>query len=473
MTPARLDSPSFPLPSPRAVLSGAAFGGLLAMLAACTDLAPVYTRPEPAVPRAGQPADSPADALAWRGFFSDDRLRDTVALALANNRDLRVAVLNVEKARAVFRQTDAARWPELLATAGSTRSQLGTTTTAQLALSSYEIDLFGRLKNLSASAQQAVLASDETRRSTQISLVAEVANAWLTLAADLARQQLAQQTLASQQHTLALMQHRHERGAATGLELAQARSAAESARVDAAAWPATLAQDRDALELLLGTALPDALAPRAGDAQAALSVLVDLPDGVPSEVLLRRPDVRAAEHQLIAAHADIGAARAALFPTITLTAAAGRSSNALSGLFQSGSGAWSYGPAVSLPLFDAGAARAALHQAEVAREVALASYERTVQGAFAEVADALAVRATLGERLTAQQALDDATVRQLELAEVQYHAGSTTMLDLLDAQRTLYAARQSLITLRLAEQGNRIALYKVLGGGWKNDDEPH
>jgi len=456
----------------RRTFLGLLTAGSVMALAGCANLAPSYSRPEPAVPHP-QPAMVTSDVakLDWRDFFSNERLRDTVTLALANNRDLRVAALNVDKARAAFQVTDAARLPTLTASADATKTQSSSSKNLQLALSSFEIDLFGRVKNLSEAAQQSLFATAETRRSTQISLVAEVANAWLALAADLERQRLALQTLESRQRSLELTRRQYSLGAITGLELAQAQTAMESARVDAAAYPATVAQDRNALELLLGAALPQALQPSAADAQATVSALVDLPEGVPSSVLLQRPDVLAAEHSLIATHADIGAARAAMFPTISLTASAGRSSSALSDLFKGGNGVWSYGPSISLPIFDGGLSRANLRSAEVNREIALATYDKTVQTAFGEVSDALAVRATLAERLAAQRALNVSTTRQLQLAQARYSAGSTTMLDVLDAQRSLYAAQQSMITLLLAEQTNRITLYKVLGGGWKTNNK--
>lgn len=447
-------------------------------LAGCVNLAPDYHRPAPAVPHEGTEALQDAARLPWRTVFIDTRLKDTIALALTQNRDLRVAALNVDKARAALVQTDAQRWPTVTAGVSASRSGSGAGSTAttsqsvsaQLALTSFELDLFGRVRNLSASAQASVWALDDTRQSVQISLVAEVASAWLTWAADLQRQALAQQTLASQQQTLSLTERRHAVGAVSGLALAQARTAVESARADVATYPATLEQDRHALELLLGSALPDALHPTAADAQTDVSALVDLPSGVPSSVLLRRPDVRSAEQSLVATHADIGAARAARFPTISLTASAGRASTALSDLFKAGNGSWSIGPSVSLPVFDAGASRAAVRQAEISRDIALASYDKTVQTAFREVADALSVRATLADRLAAQQTLLAATERQVQLADVQWRAGSSTQLDVLDAQRSLYAAQQSLITLRLTEQLNRITLYKVLGGGWSDDN---
>lgn len=442
-------------------------------LTGCVNLAPHYHRPDPAVPSTSASlAASDAAALDWRSVFLDDRLRATVALALRENRDLRVAALQVEQARAAFRQTDAQRLPALNASAGASRSgaagQVSQQVSLQLALASYELDFFSRVRNLSASAEQSLLAVDDTRRSVQISLVAETASAWLTWAADLERQRLAQQTLESQQQSFTLTQRRHAAGAVSGLVLAQAQTALDSARADLAAYPATIAQDRNALELLLGAALPEDLEPRAEDAMATVSQLVDLPAGVPSSVLQRRPDVMSAEHGLIAKYADIGAARAARFPSISLTAGAGTGSTALSGLFKSGSGTWNFGPSASLPIFDGGSREAAVRQAEAGRDIALATYDKTVQTAFREVAEALAVRATLAERLAAQQSLLASAERQLGLAQTQYRAGSTTQLDLLDAQRSRVGAQQSLVTVRLGEQLNRLTLYKVLGGGWQD-----
>lgn len=448
---------------------------LALMLAGCVNLAPDYHRPEPAAParpEAAVPAASDAASLDWRSVFLDERLRGAIDLALRENRDLRVAALQVEQARAAFRQTDAQRLPSLNASAGASRGGSGGQVTQQvslqLALSSYEVDFFSRVRNLGESAQQSLLGADESRRSVRLTLVAETATAWLTWAADLERQRLALQTLDSQERSLALTRRRHAAGAVSGLVLAQAETAVQGARADVASYPATIAQDRHALELLLGAALPAAFEPKASDALAAVSLLVDLPAGVPSSVLQRRPDVLSAEHALIARHADIGAARAARFPSISLTASAGTGSRALSGLFESGSGNWNFGPSVSLPIFDGGAREAAVRQAEAGRDIALASYDKAVQTAFREVADALAVRATLADRLAAQQALLASTERQLRLAETQYRVGSTTQLDLLDAQRSLVGAQQALVTLRLVEQLNRVTLYKALGGGWRD-----
>ncbi|MDY0744392.1 efflux transporter outer membrane subunit [Paucibacter sp. R3-3] len=443
--------------------------GGLALLGGCANLAPPYQRPAPALPAPGAPVPA-ADpsALGREAFFTDERLRATVELALANNRDLRVAALNVQRARAQARLTDAAQLPNVSANAGASRANsIGTSYSAGLSLAAFELDLFGRLRNESEAALQTWLASEAGRTSTEISLVAETANAWLSLAADLANQGLAQQTFESRGRSLELDQRRHALGAISGLALAQSQSLVDSARLDIATAATQVEQDRNALELLLGTALPPALAPDSAQNLAEASRLVELPAGVPSELLQRRPDVLQAERQLQASVANIGVARAAFFPRISLTAMAGTASSELSGLFKAGSRTWSYGPSLSLPIFDGGANAANLESAKLDREIALAQYDKAVQTAFREVADALAVRARLAERLAAQQALVATAERQLALADAQHRAGSTGMLEVLDAERSLYAAQQSLIALRLTEQANRLELYKVLGGGWK------
>ncbi|HEX2012913.1 MAG TPA: efflux transporter outer membrane subunit [Roseateles sp.] len=447
---------------------------LLAAMAGCANLAPGYQRPPPAVPAApNASADAPARALAelpWREFITDARLRRLVELALAHNRDLRVAALNVERARAQYQVQEAAALPNVSLGASASRSKdSGKQFSASLGLAAFELDFFGRIKNLNESALQGFLASDESRRSAQISLVAETANAWLTLAADLERQRLAERTLASRQQSLALTQRRYELGAIGGLPLAQAQTALDSARVELASTQAQIAQDRNALELLLGTAVPAELLPRAEQGPGTdVALLPALPAGVPSSVLQQRPDVLAAEHQLQGAHADIGAARAALFPRITLTGSVGSASTELGKLFERGS--WSFGPSISLPIFDGGANRANVRASELSRDIALAQYDKAVQSAFREVADALAVGASLGERMAAQQALYAATEHQLRLAEASYRAGASGQLELLDAQRSLYAAEQALIALRQTAQANRLTLYKALGGGWKNSE---
>lgn len=468
-----------------------------ALLTGCANLAPGHVRPDAPVAAqwpgaAGTTSTAPAD-IDWRSFVSDARLRGTIARALDNNRDLRVAVLNIERARAQYRIERSALLPGIGAGASAARQRTPASTSASgsgsassqyqvdLGLAAYELDFFGRVRNLGESALQNFFAVEENRHSTQISLVAEVATAWLTLAADTDRLQLARDTLQSQQASYELTRRTRELGGASGLTLAQAQTTVDAARVDAARYASLVVQDRNALELLAGGPLPDGLLPAptplgvaAGNAPAAqtdvaqgpASLLVDVPAGLPAEVLQRRPDVRAAERRLRAANADIGAARAALFPRITLTASAGTQSRSLGDLFSGGSGFWSFLPQIDLPIFDAGQRRANVQLTEAQQAIEVANYEKTLQTAFREVADALAERGTLAERLDAQKSLTDATQRTYTLSNALFKNGASSYLDVLDAQRALYAAQQNAITLRLTEQANRVALYRVLGGGW-------
>ncbi|MCP1640642.1 multidrug efflux system outer membrane protein [Pseudomonas citronellolis] len=449
---------------------------LALLLGGCVNLAPDYQRP--AAPVAAQwPGAAPAGAsqadVDWREFFVDARLRDTVARALANNRDLRVAALNVEYQRAQYRIQRAELFPAVSASAEGTRQRAlsdGTTAVSSqysvgLGVSSYELDLFGRLRNLKDAALEDYLALEQTRRSTQISLVAEVASAWMTLAADQQLLKLASDTHASQQKTYELVQRSHGLGGESGLSLAQARSTVESARAEAASYASQVEQDRNALELLVGERLDASLLP--GDTGLDAALLVTVPAGLPSSLLQRRPDVLAAEHTLKAANADIGAARAAFFPSVSLTASGGSASGELSGLFKSGSRAWSFAPSINLPIFDAGSNQAGLDAAKITRDIDVANYEKALQTAFSEVADALSVRSHINERLDAQRELTAATDKSYDLSLALYKQGSDSFLEVLDAQRSLYSAQQTLISLELAEQVNRVTLYKVLGGGWQ------
>lgn len=472
-----LSARPFPMQPKRALrrLPAIAAVALAAALAGCANLAPSYTRPEAPVAAAwpSTPSGGAEATIDWRAFFVDDRLRRVVEFALAGNRDLRSAALDIDRARAQYRIQQADRFPAVDAGGSASRARSlsnGSATTrtqyaVDLGLAGYEIDLFGRVRNLSESALQSYFATEEARRATQISLVAEVANAWLTLAADEARLGLARDTLKSQQASYDLTRRSHELGAQSGLSLYQAQSTVDAARVDVGTYTTRVAQDRNALDLLAGAPVPPELLP--GDERADATVLVDVPAGLPSAVLQQRPDVLAAEHALQAAQADIGAARAAFYPRISLTAAAGVASTSLGDLFQGASRVWSFAPSISLPIFDAGANQARLDVAQVDREARLATYEKTLQTAFREVADALADRATLAERLDAQRSVAEATGKSFELSQARFRSGADSYLEVLDAQRSLYGARQNLISLRLAEQSNRIALYKALGGGWQ------
>jgi len=450
------------------------------LLSGCINLAPDYQQPEAPLPQQWPSASTSQFGqasidLGWRQFIVDQRLRQVIEQSLQNNRDLRVALLNVEKARALYRIQRAELLPAISLDGSGSHSNTpadlnggdSAVTSHQnsvaLGYSNYELDLFGRLRNLNDAALEDYLSLEETRRSTQISLISEVANAWLTLAADSALLELANSTLTSQQASYDLQQRSHALGNTSGLSLAQAQTTVESARVDVAAYRSQVQLDRNALDLLVGATVADDLLPMTLEQNTA--ELLEIPAGLPSSLLQQRPDVLAAEHNLKAANADIGAARAAFFPSITLTAAAGTSSSDLSGLFKSGSGAWSFAPNISLPIFNAGSNQANLDAAKSEQAIQLASYEKSLQTAFREVADALAVRSTLKQRLEAQQALTDATARSHDLAEALYRNGASSYLDALDAQRQLYAARQDLISLQLTEQSNRITLYKTLGGG--------
>lgn len=472
----------------------------------CVSLAPDYQAPALPVPETlPAPEATPAQSsvltasdgpMPWRDFVQEPRLRDLIDLSLASNRDLRVAVLAIERARAQYGVTRADLLPSVNATgAGSRtrtaddlttagRSNIGSQYSAQLGFTSYEIDFWGRVRNLNDAALQDFLRAAESRRSVQLSLVAEVANAWLTLDADARRLQLARETLRTRQQSLNLTQRSYELGATSGLTLAQTQTSVDSARVDVATYGAQVARDRNALQLLIGAPVPDALLPSSvaalpADAtrdaranspaltpSAPATALLGIPGNLPSNVLLRRPDVLAAEHTLQGSYASIGAARAAFFPSITLTGSVGTASNALSGLFDAGNGTWSFTPQIRLPIFDAGRNQANLRVAEIAQQTAIAQYEKAIQTAFREVADALADRGTLDERLTAQRSLLDATQRSFDISEGRFKLGADSYLSVLDAQRSLYAAQQTLITLQLAEQANRITLYKVLGGHW-------
>ncbi|QPF74695.1 efflux transporter outer membrane subunit [Roseateles sp. DAIF2] len=446
------------------------------LLAGCGSLVPPREHSTPPLREDFRPAATagtavPADlAHEWDGFFADVRLRQVVGIALAQNRSLRASAAAVERVRAQYRIAEAERIPDLNASAAAGRQRAAGGATASsysvsLGLPAYEIDLFDRLGSLEGAALARYLAQQETQRSARLSLVAEVANAWLTLAAEQQRLQLAEQLRDSQQRSLNLTEQRHQLGAASGLERARARTAYEAARGEATRSLGAVTQARLQLELLAGQPLPDALLP-AAQAQQAVTALPAIPPGLPAELLLQRPDLRAAEQQLQAAAFDVGAARAARFPRLTLTASAGTRSPELDGLFKSGSGFWSLLPQLDLPLFDGGARAAQVEVSEAGRSQALAGYEAALQSAFREVADALALRDGLAERLQAQQAQVEAAEQSLRLAESSYRLGGSSQLELLDAQRQLATAQQGLVNLRQTEQANRVALLRTLGGRW-------
>lgn len=438
-----------------------------AAVAGCS-LAPVYERPAAPVaaawPEAGATGGTAAADLPWADFIADARQRTLVEAALKNNRDLRVAVLNVEQTRALYGVQRADRWPNVnLAVTGvrepGANGSISSTYTAGVAVSAFEIDLFGRVKNLSEAALARYFASDEGRRAAQSTLVAAVASADLAVRADDELLQITQRTLDSREEQLRLSRVRFDAGAAAEPELRGVESLVAAARASLQALKRQRSQDLNALVLLLGQPLPEGL-PSGSLADVRYA---DVPPGLPSEVLLQRPDVRQAEQSLLAANANIGAARAAFFPRITLTGSYGFASNQLSNLFDNT--AWTFAPQLVQPLFEAGRNQANLESARAARDIAVAQYERAIQTAFREVADALAGRATLTDQLAAQRDQAAAEARRLELSDLLFRGGAASQLDRLDAERSALAARQGVVQLELARLQNAVLLYRVLGGG--------
>jgi multidrug efflux system outer membrane protein len=411
--------------------------------------------------------------LKWQQFFTDENLQKIIAMALQNNRDLRLAALNVERARAIYGIQRAELFPAVNAvgSASKQRSSADLTQPGQprsteryevnLGVAAWEIDFFGRIRSLKDEALEAYLATEQARRSAQLLLVSAVAQAYLTLAADRENLQLAETTLQTQQGAYDLVKRRVDLGLVPELDLHRAQTQVDTARGDIARYTQQVAQDENALNLLVGTPLPTALLPTN---LKGVTSPQEISAGVSSEVLLRRPDVLQAENLLKAANADIGAARAAFFPRISLTAAIGTASSDLSGLFKGGSGAWSYAPQIVMPMFDA-RLRPAHRAVKVQREIAVTQYEKAIQTAFREVADALAIRGTVDQQVAAQQSLVNAVAETHRLAISRYEKGIDSYLSVLDAQRSLYAGQQGLVSLRLAKFANNVRLYAVLGGG--------
>ncbi|WP_420996190.1 AdeC/AdeK/OprM family multidrug efflux complex outer membrane factor [Cupriavidus sp. 30B13] len=459
----------------------------LAALSGCS-LIPHYERPAapvagaypqgPAYPQAGATAQAPqATELGWRDFFADPRLRRLIETALDNNRDLRVAALNVEAYRAQYRIQRAELFPEVDASASGSRQRVPAdlSNTGQRVISSsygvslgttaWELDLFGRVRSLSTATLERYFASQEAMRGTHIALVSSVADAYLTLRADEALLQLTRDTLGTYERSYRLTRRSYDEGVASRLDLRQAQTSVETARASLARYTRQVAQDENALLQLLGTSsMPADLPP---GLELDQKLLAEVPAGLPSDLLQNRPDILSAEHQLLSANADIGAARAAFFPSISLTASAGTASNQLSDLFSAGSGTWLFQPHINLPLFTAGSLSASLDYARIQKDINVAQYERTIQTAFREVADGLAARGTFGDQLQAQMRLVDATQDYYRLAEQRYRTGVDNYLTVLDAQRQLFNAQQVLIGDRLNQLSSEVNLYKALGGGWK------
>lgn len=470
------------------------------LLAGC-NLAPRYVRPTgavpPALPSGGVYPPSGVEgvdvsSIGWRDFFTDDRLRQVIASGLANNRDLQLAAANVLQARERYRIQRADQLPTATVSGGATYTNnvfgaagagtgagvgtgvgagaggAGTSSnlsiySANVGISAFELDLFGRVRNLSRAALQQYFATEEAQRATRISLIAEIATAWLQLAADQDQLQLSRNTLRAFEQTRTLTQAQFRIGVSSELEARQADTNYQAATNDIAVLQTRIAQDRNALQLLTGAPIPNELLPAAlGEGFATLG---NLPAGLSSQLLLRRPDVLQAERQLQAQNANIGAARAALFPNISLTATVGTISTALSGLFGGGSFTYSASPGLSLPIFDGGRARSGVRLAEAQQRAAVVTYERAIQTAFREVADALAQRGTIDDQLGAQTARADSARVAARLSEARYRVGVESFLTALDAQRTAYVAQQQLVTTRFSRASNLVELYRSLGGG--------
>jgi multidrug efflux system outer membrane protein len=484
----------------RHVHSGGAVIAIL-LIAACT-LEPRYQRPALPVQQAWPDGASlqtrgddtraavPAAAadIGWREFFADPALQKLIEIALINNRDVRIAAINVAAAHAQYQIQRAQLFPDIAATGAEIAERVpasvisaeegghggsipginpsGTVIryfSAGLGLTSYEIDLFGRIRSLDHEKLEQYLAYQQTQRSAVISLVAEVANAYLSVLADQASLKLTQETYDSQKASYALTQQAYDGDISTRLDLRQAETSVDTAQANLALYTRQLAQDKNALVLLLGAPMPADLPSSAIDDE---HLLEDLPEGLPSDLLVRRPDILAAENNLIAANASIGAARAAFFPSITLTGNIGTASGELSGLFKDGSKSWTFEPQISIPIFAGGSNVANLKLAKVQKELYVAQYEQTIQTAFREVADALVGRGTLDEQLRAQMALQEATQDSYALSDMRFRNGIDNYLTVLDSQRSLYAAQQNVIALKLARLQNLVTLYKALGGGW-------
>lgn len=449
------------------------------IITGCT-LIPQYERPVTPIPSSWPEGEayktltgSIVTDISWKEFFPDKRLQKLIELALQNNRDLKLAAMNVERARALYGVQRAELFPSIggTASAGIQRKaaklsstgepKVEDTFTLNLGITSWELDFFGRIRSFEKAALENYLATEEAQRSARISLISSVAQTYYTLAADKEALSLARSTLKTQEETYNLINRRFTVGLATEIDRRRAETQVETAKTEVSRLIRQVAQDENALQLLVGTSIPKELIP---DGESTIEPPGDISPGLTSEVLLNRPDILYAEHQLKAAYANIGAARAALFPRISLTNTVGTASNELMGLFAAGSGTWAFTSGLVTPIFDA-RSWAALRVTKVDREIALAQYERAIQRAFREVADELAAKGTVDEQLKSQKVLVEALKETYRLAITRYEKGIENYLSVLDAQRSLYTAQQQLITLRLAGNASRIRLYAALGGG--------
>jgi multidrug efflux system outer membrane protein len=447
-------------------------------------LAPKYKQPKVPIPaqwpqgeayKSGRatPRAPTVPELSRQEFFADEQLQKIIEIALDNNRDLRLAALNVERARALYGIQRAELFPTVNAVGAGSKQRRSADLVSpgdprtieqysvDLGIAAWEIDFFGRIRSLKDQALEAYLATEQARRSAQIALMAEVARAYLTLAADRENLKLARATLETQQAAYGLVQKRYDVGLATELDLRQAQTQVDAAQGDVPRYTQLAAQDQNALNLLAGSPVSEDLLPM--DLSSVIPPK-EISPGLSSETLLNRPDIVAAEHRLKGAYAFVGAARAALFPRISLTTSVGTASDELSGLFSSGSDTWNFAPQIAMPIFDA-RTWAALRVSKADQKIILTQYEKTIQTAFREVADALAVQGTINQQVSAQQSLVDAVAETYRLSNKRYTMGIDSYLGVLDAQRSLYAAKQGLITIRLAKLANQVRLYAVLGGG--------
>lgn len=454
------------------------------VLSACT-MAPNYTRPDAPV-SPSWPAETIADlppeaqksvtAINWKDFFASPGLQQVIGTALKNNRDLRIAALNIEAARATYGIQRADLLPTIRAGSDATIQRSSDDLSvpgqdkrtevyqANVGVTAFELDVFGRIRSLNEAALQEYLATQEASNAVRIALIAETANAYLQLLADQKNLTLTQETLAAQEQSYALIAKRNEIGVSSKLDVAQAQTAVETARVNLALYERFVLQDKNALTLLTG--VPEGSLNLPAETLDQIALMQELPVGLPSEVLLLRPDVRQSEHLLMAQNARIGAARAAFFPTISLTGSLGFASDNLSSLFSSGgAGAWSFMPQITVPIFEGGRNKNNLDLAEIRKDTAIAEYERTIQSAFREVADELAARKTLASQLQAQTNLVAATQSAYDISDARYKQGIDNFLSVLDAQRSLYGAQQNQIDLEKQKLTNLVNLYKALGGG--------
>ncbi len=464
---------------------------LLGLLSGCS-LIPAYQRPalpvSPQWPASAGPAGSgpAASDIGWRNFFTDPALQGLITLSLANNRDLRVSALNVQSAQAQYRIDRANLFPAVDATAernvystpanviGNTRAMNYRDYSLGVGVVSWEVDLFGKIRSQAKAAQETYLSDTDTELSTQISLIAEISSEYYTWLADRESLQISQDTAADQLHSLQLTQMAATHGIDTAMDVAQAQTTYDTAEASVALYTRQVAEDMDELVLLAGAPIPDKLLAQMNAVPGldASPALPNVPAGLPSDLLERRPDIRAAEHALMSANANVGAARADFFPFLTITANGGTSSSGLNDLFGPGQGSWLFQPQLSVPIFAAGQNFANLDMTKVQKRIEIAYYEKTIQSAFHDAADALNARGTYVAQVQAEQNLVDADTRYYQLADMRFKAGVDNYLNVLIAEDSLFSARLALVSLKLAAQQNSITLYKALGGGWQETSGP-